>query len=191
MVVVANDCFSKMLITHPVLLLSSRIGRNNTLMPLVWYSSVSTDPPMIGISLKPSNTSYHFIRESGDFLLGVPGGSMVKAIHFCGIHSGRDIDKISHLNLTTTRAKSVSPLLIGNCMANIECRVRNITQMGDRPFITGEVISITAGDYYFNNDWTGEDCLIYYLGGTKYRVGCETVDMSSVKPGYIPPDSIG
>ncbi len=191
MVVVANDCFSKMLLTHPLLLLSSRSGRNNSLMPLVWYSPMSLDPPLIGISLKPSNISYHFIRKSGDFLLGVPGGSMVKAVHFCGVHSGRDVDKISHLNLTTTRAKSVSPLLISNCMASIECRVRHISPVGDRPFITGEVLSVTAEQCYYDNNWTGEACLIYYLGGSRYRVGSDIVDMSSVRPGYIPPDSIG
>ena len=118
---------------------------------------------------------------------------MVKAVHFCGVHSGRDTDKISHLNLSSTRAKEVSPLLISNCMGNIECRVRHVMQVGNRPFITGEVLSVTAEHIYYNEKtgWTGEACLVYYLGGAQYRVGNETVDMSSVRPGYIPLDSIG
>ena len=56
------DCFQRMLVTHPVLLLSSRRDRYNTLMPLIWYTPVSGDPPTIGISLKPSSASYHYIR---------------------------------------------------------------------------------------------------------------------------------
>lgn len=191
MTTLPNDSFAKMLVTHPILLLSSRRDRNNTLMPLVWYSPVSLDPPMIGISIKPSSMSYQFIRESGDFLLGIPGGSMVKAVHFCGVHSGRDVDKISHLNLVTTRAKEVSPLLVTNCMASIECRVRQITQTGNRPFICGEVLSVTAEYYYYKDDWTGEACLLYYLGRNRYRAGSDIIDMSSIRPGYVPPDSIG
>lgn len=181
-----------MLYTHPVLLLSSRRDRYNTLMPLTWYAPLSLDPPMIGISLKPSSMSYNYIRESGDFILGIPGGSMVKAVHFCGVHSGRDMDKIIHLNLSTTRAREVSPLMVTNCMGQIECRVRQIITSGNRPFITGEVLSVTAEHYYFKNgEWTGEACLVYHLGGSRYRVGDETVDMERIRPGYIPPDSIG
>lgn len=183
--------FSEMLTTHPVLLLSSRRGRYNTLTPITWYAPLSQDPPMIGISLKPSSASYHYIRESGDFLLGIPGASMIKAVHFCGMHSGWDVDKLMHLNLNSTRAKAVSPLMISNCMGSIECRVRQIVFTGSRPFISGEVLSVTAEHCYYNDGWTGEAILIYYIGGNRYRVGDEIVDMSSVRPGYIPPDAIG
>lgn len=191
MVVLANETFVKMLATHPVLLLSSRRDRYNTLAPLIWYTPVSCDPPMVGISIKPSSMSYQYIRESGDFILEAPGGSMVKAVHFCGVHSGRDVDKISHLNLSTTRAREVSPLMISSCMAHIECRVRQIIQTGNRPYIVGEVLSVSANDCYYKDGWTGEACLIYYLGGARYLAGSEVIDMSSVIPGYVPPDSIG
>ena len=192
MATIPTNSFMKMLVTHPVLLLSSRRDRHNTLMPLIWYTPVSVDPPLIGISIKPSCMSYHYIRESGDFLLGIPGSSMVKTVHFCGIHSGRDVDKILHLNLITSRALAVSPLLIENCMATIECRVRHIQSIGDHPFITGEVLHISAEYYYYNDDgWTPDASLIYYLGGSRYRIDDEIVDMSSLCPGYIPLDSIG
>ncbi|MFB3786900.1 MAG: flavin reductase family protein [bacterium] len=194
MITVSNESCELMLITHPVVLLSSRQGRYSTLSPLVWYMPVSTDPPMLALSLKPSSTSYHYIRESGDFILAVPDEKLLKAVHFCGVHSGRDVDKFSHLNLTTARGRAVSPLAVTNCLANIECRVRDIHPSGNRPLITGEVLSVTVDpssyDAGYNGGWLPTTRLVYYLGGNLYRVGNEVIDMSAVRPGYVPPESI-
>ncbi len=191
MAFVNPDRFSQMLVTHPVLLMSTRSGRNCTIAPLTWYLPLSLDPPMIGVSLKPSSMSYQYLRESGDFVLGVPGEWMLKTIHFCGLHTGRDIDKIRHLNLPTSRAQSVSPLILSSCLANIECRVRDIIPTGNRPFITAEILTITADSQFYYDGWLENIRLVYYLGGARYRVGDEITEMSSVRPGSTPFDTIG
>jgi len=191
MAFVNPDRFSQMLVTHPVLLMSTRSGRNCTIAPLTWYLPLSLDPPMIGVSLKPSSMSYQYLRESGDFVLGVPGEWMLKTIHFCGLHTGRDIDKIRHLNLPTSRAQSVSPLILSSCLANIECRVRDIIPTGNRPFITAEILTITADSQFYYDGWLENIRLVYYLGGARYRVGDEITEMSSVRPGSTPFDTLG
>ncbi len=175
-----------MLATHPVLLLSSRSGRSNSVAPVTQYIPLSMQPPMLGISIKPSSVSYHYIRQSGDFILAVPSKQQLKAVHFCGVHSGRDLDKIYHTNLSTSRAKSVSPLLLTSCMANIECKVQDIILTGNRPFISGEILNITVDSYYFDQDWLPDAQLIYHNGGNTYRVDDEIIDMSAVRPGYVP-----
>ncbi|MBI1389180.1 MAG: hypothetical protein GC154_12105 [bacterium] len=183
--------YRRMIETHPVLLLSSRRKRSNTLAPVTWYMPLGMDPPMLSISLKPSSQSYHYIRESGDFILGVPGEGMIKAVHFCGIHSGRDIDKLLHLNLSAMRAKTVSPLMVMECMGQIECRVRDIYVDGPRPVITAEVMWVGAYERYYEDGWRPLARLVYYAGGARYRVGQQTIDMSAMLPGYVPPNSIG
>ena len=183
--------YSKLLVSHPVLLVSSRVGRSNTVSPMVWYTPVSMDHPMIGLSLKPSSTSYQYIRQSGDFILGVPDESMIRIVQFCGVNSGRWMDKVYHLNLTTYRGKSVSPLMLTGCLANIECKVRDIIHIGDRPFITGEVLDITADAESYRNGWLPHIQLIYYVGGNLYRIGDEIVNMEYYRPGLVPRDSIG
>ena len=130
--------------------------------------------------------SYHYIRQSGDFIVAIPDESHLKAIHFCGVHSGRDTDKISHLHLATTRGKDVSPLSITSCLANIECRVRDIYFQGDRPSIVGEVLSIDAPYPVYNQGWRDDVRFVYYEGGSIYRIGNERVDMSLIRPGYVP-----
>lgn len=181
--------FSLLISTHPVLLLSARKGRSNTVSPLLWYMPIGMDPPMMAISLKPSSQSYHFVRESGDFILGVAGESVAKAAHFCGVHSGRDVDKLRILNLTTTRAKTVSPLMLTECLAQIECQVRDIVPGPGRPIITAEVLYVGVHEKIDQIGWDPEELLLYYVGGCRYRVGRRILDMSSVRPGYVPPDA--
>ncbi len=181
--------FSNLIVSHPVLLLSARKGRFNAVSPVLWYMPVSLDPPMVAISLKPSSQSYHFVRESGDFILGVAGESLVKEAHFCGVHSGRDVDKIRILNLTTARAKTVTPLMITECLAQIECRVRDIIPGMGRPMITAEVLYVGMHEQIDQIGWQPEELLLYYMGGARYRVGRRILDMSDVRPGYVPPDA--
>ncbi len=189
MVYIPVHKMTEMLATHPVLLLSSRSGRSNTISTITWYIPLSSDPPVIGISLKPSSMSYHYIRESGDFILAVPNESHLKAIQFCAVQTGRHMDKLYHLNLATSRGKSASPLMLTSCMANIECRVRDIIPTGNRPFITGEVVALTADLRYYDHGWLPHSNLVYYAGGNCYRVGDDIVDMESIRPGYVPPGS--
>ncbi|MEW6235362.1 MAG: flavin reductase family protein [Candidatus Omnitrophota bacterium] len=191
MAAIPNRLFSVMLSSHPILLLSARSGRFNTISTVSCYLPLSQDPPMIGLSLKPSSMSYRYIRESGDFILGVPDESMLQIVHFCGVNSGRYLDKISHLNLPTTRGKSASPLLLTSCPANIECRVRDIVPIGNRPFLNAEILDITADSRYYGNGWLPGVRLIHFEGGTRYRIGNEIVDMGSLRPGLIQMDSIG
>jgi len=69
--------------------------------------------------------------------------------------------------------------------------VREILPIGNRPFITGEVLAITADSNYYHYGWLPTARMVYYAGGNDYRVGNELIDMSSIRPGYVPPDSFG
>ncbi len=193
MPIIKTHKFTELISTHPILLLSTRQGRSNTLTPLIWYMPLSIDPPMIGISIKPSSLTYHYIRNSGDFLLEIPHESMLKIVHFCGVNSGRFIDKFSYLNLRAGRAYSVSPLKINDCMAHIECRVREIMPMGNRPLLAAEVITLSVDSFYYQEEtgWRPGVRLIYYEGGMNYRIGDEIIDMSELRPGMVPAHSMG
>lgn len=192
MIVQSNSQCFQLLTSHPVLLLSTRRGRSNNLAPVTWYAPIAADPPMIGLSLKPSTESFRNLRESGDFILAAPTVELLRTVHFCGIHSGRDMDKMRIANLSVTRGKAVSPLLLTGCAANIECRVRDILYPSDRPWITGEVLSVTANPHYFDGvDWTEAARLIHHVRGNRYRAGGESYDLGGdIHPGYVPPDHI-
>ena len=180
--------YTELLYSQPVLLLSSRVGLKANVMPVCWYVPLSSMPALIGVSLTPSSYTCHLVQESGEFVLGVPDETMLKEIHFCGVHCGMDVDKIRHLKLVTHRARDVSAFLISDCLGQIECRVRQVQSTGDRKFFISEVMTVTVQPFAWNNGWTDEIRLVHYLGGLDYRIGNEVVRVEGVHPGYVPPE---
>jgi flavin reductase (DIM6/NTAB) family NADH-FMN oxidoreductase RutF len=192
MLEISPSSFSLFLHSHPVLLVSSRHARSSTLAPVTWYVPLSNTPPLIGLSLKPSTMSYHYIREAGDFLLAVPPAYMAKVVHFCGIHSGRDMDKFRYLNFGAFQSKSVSAFRVAGAVCFMECRLRQISRMGDRPFLCGEIVHLSVDPRYGDEKgWHDKVELVYHRGGNRYQVNGKELDLSDYRPGYIPPDSIG
>ncbi len=182
--------YPETIVSHPVLLLASRSGIKINVMPVTWYVPLSVHPPLIGVSLSPSSCSYHLVRETGEFALCIPDETMLKEIHFCGVHTGHDVDKIRHLDIVTSRAREVSALLISNCIGHIECRISQNMQHGNRRFLISEVLSVTVQPIAWQDGWTDEFRLVHYLGGIDYRIGDETVKAAGILPGYVPPRRI-
>lgn len=185
MITVPVKDYGKLIVSQPVLLLSSRSARRNNLAPVIWYSPVSSKPPLLGISLKPSTMSFDYIRESGDFVLAVCSERMVRDVHFCGINTGRDIEKMRYMNIPAKWGSAATPLILPAALANLECRVQSITLVGDRQWIVGEVISTIADPEFYEDGWREETPLLHYVSGSRYRCGEVTYDMSDVRPGLI------
>lgn len=179
--------FTEILAGHPVLLLSSRSGLRMNVMPVTWYVPLSSSPPLLGVSLTPSSYTHYLVRETGEFVLGVPDETMLKEIHFCGVHSGRSVDKIRYLNLMTSRAQEVSALLLSDCIGHLECRVRQILPTGDRRLLVSELVSLRVQPFAWEEGWTNHVRLVHYLGNLDYRIGDEVVTVDGVHPGYVPP----
>lgn len=185
MISVSEQQFTRILQTQPVLLLSTRSARRNNLAPLVWYTPISSEPPLLGISLKPSSMSFHYLRESGDFIVSVCRETMVRDVHFCGVNSGRDIEKMRYLNIPSQWGTAATPLILPAALANLECRVRSITPTGDRQWIVGEVKNAIADGEYYDEGWAEETPLLHYVEGNKYRCGEVFYDMSDIRPGLV------
>lgn len=179
--------YPEMIESRPVLLLASRSGIKINVMPVTWYIPLSVYPPLIGVSLSPSSCTYRLVRETGEFAFCIPDETMLKEIHFCGVHTGRDTDKVRHLDMLTTRAREVSALLVSDCIGHIECRVREDRPIGNRRFLVSEVLSATVQPIAWEDGWTDEFRLVHYLGGLDYRVGDEVVKVEGILPGYVPP----
>ncbi|MFH1743665.1 MAG: flavin reductase family protein [bacterium] len=178
---------AEILASHPVLLLSSRSGVQSNVMPVTWYVVLSDSPALIGVSIIPSCYTHRLVRETGEFVLGIPDETMLKEIHFCGVHTGRDVDKIRHLNMSTSRARDVSALLLSECIGHLECRVREMLYTGDRRFYISEIVSLFVQPFAWQEGWTNEVRLVHYVEGLQYRIGTEIVTVEGVEPGYIPP----
>ena len=94
-------------------------GRDN-IITVAWTGTVCTNPPMVYISVKPERYSYHMIVETGEFVINLTTRELAYATDFCGVKSGKDVNKFESLRLTRQKASKVAPPLIGESPVNIE-----------------------------------------------------------------------
>lgn len=101
---------------------SDKDGKNN-IITVAWAGTICTNPPMVSISVRPERYSYHMIDETGEFVINLTNEDLAKASDYCGVRSGRDVDKFKEMHLTPDEAQYVKAPLIKESPVNIECRV--------------------------------------------------------------------
>lgn len=129
----------------PVVMVTCQDRDNRVnIITLAWVGVVNSEPPMIGIAVRPSRFSHGIIRESGEFVVNVPSQDLVRETDFCGITSGEKVDKLSATGLTAVPAKKLRAPLIQECPVNLECVVRQILGLGSHDLFIGEVVMVHA-----------------------------------------------
>ena len=112
---------STLLNPEPPVLVSCGSPDKPNLITVGWTGTICTQPPMLSISVRPERYSHHLIQESGEFVVNLPTESLVRAIDWCGVKSGRDVDKFAAMHLTAAPAAKVGTVLLedlGNLTAN-------------------------------------------------------------------------
>lgn len=120
---------------------ADKSGKAN-IITLAWVGIVCSDPPTISISIRPGRYSNGIIKETGEFVVNIPNLDLVKETDTCGIISGRDKDKFKETGLTKTAASKVKAPLIKECPVNIECRVKQVSNLGVHDLFLGEVLAV-------------------------------------------------
>lgn len=129
----------------PVLVSCSHQGRDN-LITIAWAGIVNSDPPMVSISVRPERYSYNLIKESGEFVVNLASIRNAKEVDFCGVTSGRDIDKFEQTGFTKEAGKIVQTPLVAECPVNLECKLRNIIPLGSHDMFIGEIVNINVDE---------------------------------------------
>lgn len=148
-------------------------GKPN-IITVAWAGTVCTNPPMLSISVRPERYSYHMIEASGEFVVNLTTEALVRAADYCGVRSGRDVDKFKELRLTPQASRVVSVPGIAESPVNIECRVRQILPLGSHHMILADVVAVTVdadaiderGKFHLNR--TG---LVSYSHGEYFLLG--------------------
>lgn len=164
-----------MLYPLPVVMVSvaDKNGRNN-ILTVAWAGTICTNPAMVSISVRPERYSYSILKETGEFVLNLTTKELVYATDYCGVKSGRDVDKFKEMNLTALVASQVSAPLIAESPVNIECRVRDVLELGSHDMFIADVVAVHADEKYM--DEKGKFHLekaepIVYSHGTYFACG--------------------
>ena len=111
-----------MLYPLPAVMVSVTDGEgNDNIITIAWAGTVCTNPPMVSISVRPSRYSYEMIRKTGEFVINLTTEKLAYATDYCGVRSGRDVDKFKEMKLTKEKADFVKAPMIGESPVSIEC----------------------------------------------------------------------
>ena len=145
----ALDC--NMLYPLPVVMVTvaGKDGKPN-IITVAWAGTICTNPPMLSISVRPERYSHGLLLETGEFVVNLTAEKLAFATDFCGVRSGRDVDKFAALGLTPEKASQVNAPLIGESPVNIECRVEERRACGSHDLFLARVLCVHADEAYMD-----------------------------------------
>ena len=141
---------SAMLNPVPVVLVSCADDREENLITIAWAGTICSDPPMVSISVRKERHSYHIIRESGEFVINLVTEDLAKATDFCGVRSGRDLDKFEVCGLSKVPGAVVAAPLVAESPVNLECKVKQIIECGSHDVFLAEIVKVHADQALFD-----------------------------------------
>ncbi|MCQ4934797.1 flavin reductase family protein [Anaerotignum propionicum] len=138
----------------PVVMVSCGTEDKGNIITVAWTGTINSDPAMTYVSIRPSRHSFELIQNSGEFVINLVNKDLAYACDFCGVKSGRDMDKFKEMNLTAKKGEKVDAPIIYESPVNIECKVKDIIPLGTHHMFLAEVVSVSVSDEYL--DETGK-----------------------------------
>lgn len=142
---------SNMLYPIPAVLVSCQdeMGQSN-IMTAAWAGTVCSDPVMLSVSIRKSRYSHDIIARTGEFVVNLTTQKLAYATDWCGVKSGRDIDKFAAMHLHKTKSKHVTAPGIAESPVCLECRVKKILPLGSHDMFIAEVLSSDIDPKYLD-----------------------------------------
>ena len=135
-----------MLNPTPVVLVSCAAKENpeqKDMVTLAWAGTINSDPPMVSVSVRKERYSHDMILGSGEFVVNLVDEDMCRAVDFCGVRSGRDVDKARETGLCYCRAEGMETApAVDGAPVSLSCRVKQVIELGSHDMFLGEIVAI-------------------------------------------------
>ena len=164
-----------MLYPVPAVMVSCKRGDERpNIITVAWAGTICSDPAMVSISVRPNRYSHSIISDSGEFVINLVTKDLVKACDWCGVKSGRDVDKFKEMNLTEYTSNLMNAPAIDESPVNIWCKVENILKLGSHDMFLARVTGVTVDEKYMDEKGRfalEKTNLITYSHGEYYSLG--------------------
>ncbi len=134
----------------PAVLVSCGTMEHSNILTVAWTGTLSTNPPMCYISVRPERHSYPLIRENMEFTINLTTSSMARATDWAGVRSGADYDKWEETGLTPEPGVKVSCPSIAESPLSIECRVKEVVHLGSHDMFVADVVNVLADEKFMD-----------------------------------------
>lgn len=158
----------------PVVMVSCGNMERSNIITVAWTGILNTNPAMVYISVRPTRYSYNLIKESGEFVINLTTKDLAYATDWCGVKTGAKVDKFAEMHLTKEKAKFVKCPMIKESPVSVECKVKEIKELGSHHMFVAEVLAINADEKYIDEKGAFDisKCdLIAYSNGNYYSLG--------------------
>ena len=160
----------------PVVMVScGREGEKPNIITAAWAGTVCSEPPMVSISVRKERYSHDLIQESREFVINLVTEDLVKECDFCGVRSGRDLDKFDICGLTSAKASKLSLApLIAESPVNLECQLEQVLELGSHDLFLARVIAVDVDSRLLDQKGTlhlERAGLCAYSHGSYYQLG--------------------
>ncbi|MCR4789213.1 MAG: flavin reductase family protein [Lachnospiraceae bacterium] len=164
-----------MLYPLPIVMVSCQSESTKpNIITVAWAGTICSDPVMVSVSIRKERFSHGIIKDTGEFVINLVTKDLVYATDYCGVRSGRDVDKFKEMNLTPVSVEGVSAPAIKESPLSLACRVKEIKELGSHDMFIAEVVGVSVDDRYmdpsgkFDLNSTG---LVAYSHGEYFVLG--------------------
>ena len=147
---------------------------NSNIITVAWTGVVCSDPAMVYVSVRQSRHSYNLIKESGEFVINLTTENLTFTTDWCGVKSGKDIDKFETMHLTKQKAEFVKCPMIAESPISLECKVVEEKDLGSHTMFIGKVLGVNVAEEYIDEKGAFDinKCnLMAYANGGYYALG--------------------
>ncbi len=145
------------------------------IITISWTGTINSNPPMLSISVRPERHSYDIIKRNMEFVVNLSTEALAHATDFNGVRSGRDMNKFKETNLSYSPARKINTVIIDQSPVNIECKVKQIIELGSHHMFIAEVVNVLVDEHYMNKQngkfQLEKANLITYNHGEYYALG--------------------
>ena len=136
---------SELLYPVPVVLVTCKgLDGHSNIITIAWTGIICSDPGLVHISVRPQRHSHGLIRERGEFCINIPTAAQARKVDYCGVVSGRDVNKFEACGFTPVPGETVDVPMIAECPVGMECRVVHALEVGVHTLFIGEVLAVRA-----------------------------------------------
>lgn len=158
----------------PTVMVSCGTMEKSNIITVAWTGIINTDPAMVYISVRPTRYSYNIIKEQGEFVINLTTEDLARTTDWCGVKTGAKVNKFKEMNLHKEKANIVKCPMIKESPVSVECKVKEIKELGSHTMFIAEVVAINADDKYIDDKGAFDisKCnLISYANGGYYSMG--------------------
>ena len=140
-----------MLYPVPAVMIScKRPEERPNIITVAWAGTICSDPAMVSISVRKERYSYDIIKETGEFVINLTTNDLTFATDYCGVKSGREVDKFKEMHLTPCESKTIAAPGIAESPVSIECKVKQIIELGSHDMFLAEVTAVSVNPKYMD-----------------------------------------